>query len=422
MATVQQMQRMAALLLVFAMPAAAQVPFEQATRDLGSSDPSTRLRAVQMLRDTAYPEAAVPLARAIADTRDDVQLAAIAAELNIFLAERIVPKKHVALVVEVRNEICAEPVFAAGPSLLGSLPVPAEVLDALRFATHDDNPRVALEAIYAFGALGIAPSGAGRHELLRRSGPDLAALIGAADPSMRYAAVRVIDRLFARQPGDDPIDTTVGDAVITALNDGDRRVKTGAMHALGSLRYQRGAQALTDLFAFYEKGDVAEAALAALAHIAHPMSAPLFIAQLSGKSSVFRADAIDGLARIGDPSRLKEITPAADADRSDAVTLAAAFASALLENGSVERIVDALTKPRLRDRARDYVEDIAARHAASLGPHLMDPDERIRLEIVEALGQAGGPAALPLVEPLVQDRDPKIARAADRAAARLRAQ
>jgi HEAT repeat protein len=405
---------------VLSVSASAQVPFEEASRDLASSEPEARLRAVQLLRDAAYPEAALPLARAILDTQDEVQLAAIAAELNIFLAEKIVPRKRVALVVEVRNQILAEPAFTAGPSVLGSLPVPPEVLDALRFAARDDNPRVAIEALYAFGVLGDAPAGVERRELLGRSGPDVAALLGAADPAKRYGAARVMGRLFAKRAHDDQIDSTVGDAVITALNDSDRAVKNAAMSALGSMRYERGVQALTDLFTFYGRGDNAEAALDALAHIAHPASVPLFVAQLTGRNTALRAIAIEALARVGDPARLPEITAAADADRGDVVTLAAAFASAMLENGSVERIVAALTKPRFRDRARQYVTEIAPRRAAVFGPHLMDPDERIRLEIVEALGVAGDRAALPLIEPLLQDRDAQVMRAAERAVARLR--
>ncbi len=68
-----------------------------------------------------------------------------------------------------------------------------------------------------------------------------------------------------------PIETTVGDAVITALNDNDRAVKTAAMEALGSMRYERGVQALTDLFQYFGKGAEAEAALDALARIASPL-------------------------------------------------------------------------------------------------------------------------------------------------------
>ncbi len=69
----------------------AQIPFEQAEKDLASTDARTRLRTVQMLKEAAYPEAAVPLARLISDPQDEVQLEAIAAELNILPRTRSCP-------------------------------------------------------------------------------------------------------------------------------------------------------------------------------------------------------------------------------------------------------------------------------------------------------------------------------------------
>ena len=144
----------------------------------------------------------------VTDPQDAVQLAAIAAELNVFMAERIVPRKRIGLVVEVRTPILAEPLFSAGPSAVGARHVPMEVLAALRAAWRDDNPRVGLEALYAFGALGDEPSGADRRELLRTSGPDVAALVGASDPAMRFAALRVIGRLFAQRKDDAVVDAT----------------------------------------------------------------------------------------------------------------------------------------------------------------------------------------------------------------------
>ncbi len=66
----------------------------------------------------AYPESAVPLAGAVADSEDAIQLEAIAAELNVFLAEKIVPRKRVGLIVEVRNQISAIAVFNQGPAAL----------------------------------------------------------------------------------------------------------------------------------------------------------------------------------------------------------------------------------------------------------------------------------------------------------------
>jgi len=283
-----------------ALLADAQVPFEQAARDLASGDPATRLRAVQMLKDAAYPEAAVPLAAAVTDTVDQVQLEAIAAELNIFLAERIVPRRRVGLVIERRSAVVAEPMFSLGPLAIGPRPVPIEVVTALRTAGRDDNPRVAIEALYAFGVLAIEPAGNARRDLLRASGPELAAMLGVADPAIRYGAARVIGRLYAQRPQDGPVEEIVGDAMISALNDGDRAVRVAAMQALGAMRYERGVQALADLFDYYGKGEPAAAALDALARIAHPTSAALMTAQLASKTTALRGIAIEGIARLGD--------------------------------------------------------------------------------------------------------------------------
>ncbi|MCU1384096.1 MAG: hypothetical protein JWL71_2793 [Acidobacteria bacterium] len=397
----------------------AQVPFEQAAQDLASPDSGTRMRAVQLLKQAAYPEAAIPLAATLTDPQDAIQLEAIAAELNIFLADPIVPKKRVALVVEVRSAVQAEPAFAAGPGALGPRPVPIEVLTALRTAARDDNPRVAIEALYAFGALAVQPGGVVRRDLLRLAGPDVAAFIGSSDPAMRFAAVRVLGRVFARRAGDEEVESTVGDAVITALNDNDRAVKSAAMLALGAMRYDRGVQALTDLFAYYGKGEAAERALDALAHIARPTSAPLFTAQLASRSAALRGIAIEGLARLGDRTQLPAIQAAIDKERDPAVTLAGAFAQVLLGNAATDQVSDSLGRPRVRDQAKRYVVEMAPGRTTTFAHQLLDSDAQIRLDVVDALGLAGDPAAMAAIEPLIADRDPQVARAAERAVARL---
>ena len=286
-----------------AHPGAGQVSFEQAISDLASHDASDRLRAATLLKGAAYPEAAIPLATAVVDTDDAIQFEAIAAELNIFLANKIVPKKKVGLIVEVRTKIAAEAAFSAGPLALGAMPVPLEVLTALRTAARDDNPRVGLEALYAFGALASEPTGGVRRELRQASAAELATMVGSSDEALRAAAVRVIGRVYAAHASDDAVDTSVGDAVITALNDQNRLVKLAAMDALGSMRYGRGVDALTQLFHYYKQGELAEAAFDALARIAHPASIPLFTAQLTAKSAAMKAMAIEGLARVGDRPR-----------------------------------------------------------------------------------------------------------------------
>jgi HEAT repeat protein len=399
----------------------AQIPFEQATRDLASTDLATRLRAVQMLKQTPYLEAAVPLAALITDPQDEVQLEAIAAELNIFLAEPIVPKKRVGFVVEVRTPVLAESAFSSGPLALGVHAVPIEVLTALRRGARDDNPRIALEALYAFGVLGSDPSGDARRELLRNSGPELTALTGASNAALRLAAVRVLGRVFAVRVQDAPIEEPVGDAVITALNDNDRAVKAAAMQALGAMRYARGVDAITALYRYYGATVAADAALDALARIAHPSSAPIFAEELAGKNAPRRGIAIEGFARIGDAGKLGAIERVLSGERSEGVVLAGVFASAQLANGPITRIADALTKVRLHDQALQYLIELAPGRAAAFRTHLQDPDARVRLDLVDVLALGGDAAALPVVEPLLKDRDPLVVRAAERAVARLRA-
>jgi HEAT repeat protein len=410
-----------ALLAAVQAATLAQISFEQSVKDLASPDAGTRLKTVRMLKAAAYPEAAVPLAPLVGDAQDQIQLEAIAAELNIFLAERVVPSRRVGLVLEVRNAVSAAAAFAAGPSALAPRPVPMEVLTALRAAVHDDNPRVGVEALYAFGTLAVGPRGGERAQLVRASGPDLVALVGAPDPAMRFAALQVIGRVLARRAGDERIDEHVGDGVITALNDRDRAVTVAAMQALGAMRYDRAVTALGQLFAFHAKGDLAAATLDALARIAHPASATLLATQLTSKTAALRGIAVEGLARIGERGRLADIQTALKSERVETVLLASDFAATMLSGAPVDPIAEALVRTRLRDQARGYLAEIAPGRTGLFTRQLQDPDARIRGDVVEALGLSDDAAAIPLVEPLASDADPLIARAAAVAAARLRA-
>jgi HEAT repeat protein len=402
--------------------AAEQVPFEAAIAALSSPQAEDRLKAVTMLKAAAYPEAAVPLAALVLDPQDAIQLEAIGAELNIFLAKKVVPKKKVGLVVEVRTKIEAEPSFTAGPLVLGAAHVPNEVLTALRTASRDDNPRVGVEALYAFGTLASEPGGTARRELQRASAVELAALVGASDFTLRAAAIRVIGRLFDAYSADGTAAVTVGDAVITSLNDRNRLIKLASMDTLGAMRYGRAVDALTQLWEYYGQGEFAEAAFDALARIANPASLTLFTSQLSGKSPAIKAMAIEALARMGDSSQLTAIEAALIGERSDRVIFAGTFASAMLGSGSLERITDSLLRGKQREVSKQYLADIARGRADRLGRYAQDPDPGIRADVADVLGFSGDAAAQPIVESMIKDENQQVALAAERAALRLRAE
>jgi len=399
---------------------AAPVAFDQMVADLRNEDTGTRLRAVQALRAAAIPQAAMPLTRALADPNDSVQLQAIGAELNIFLADKVAGRRKVALVVEVRDDISASAVFNAGGNILEPKSVSPEVLAALRTAAHDDSSRVATEALYGFGALADNSAGHERRELLAQSA-DLAALLDVPQVNVRTAAIRVIARLYAWRVGDFAVNQAVGDAVVTAMNDRDYGVRTTAMEALGALRYDRGVQALTDLYRHYEHGTTAATALGALARIAHPTSRPLFIEALASRDVVLRIAAIEGLARSGATDQVPDIARVLENEKNQDARLAGQFASVLLSDAPVDDLVGGLARPRSHDRALQYLVDVAPSRIGVIQPHVDDPQAAIRVDLLTAVGLSGDLDAVSIAERLQQDPDPAVARAASTALMRLNA-
>jgi HEAT repeat protein len=162
------------------------------------------------------------------------------------------------------------------------------------------------------------------------------------------------------------------------------------------------------------------ASLDALARLAQSSSEPLFVDELSSKTAAIRSVAIEGLARLHDKARLSDIQSALALERNDSVQLAGAFALAMLSDASLDRIAEALVAPRSRDQARQYLIDLAPGRLQALTPYLQDPDARIREDVIEAIARSGETGGRGLLEPLVNDHDPVVARAAERALMQIR--
>jgi HEAT repeat protein len=388
----------------------AQVTLAEASRDLASPDAAVRLRTVRMLRDAGTSEAALPVAALVADPDRGVRLEAIAAELDFFLDERIEGRRR-----------SPEPAFEEGLFAVGTRIVPVEVLTALRTAARDLDPVVAVAGMYAFGTLGTQSAGAVRADLLRDAAPDLSALLGASDPELRLAALRVVGRLYAHRPWQKTIDETLGDAVIQALNDRSERQRAAAMQALGAMRYVRAVEALAELHTYYQRGQLAEASLDALARIAAPASTPLFQAAIAGRSVPLKQSGVEGLARLGDRARDAEVRAAVRNERGQPMVLAGSYAELLLGGGSLDAVVGALMRDGLREQALGYLLEIAPGRAGLFGRYTQDPDPRVRIGVADALGWSGDLTAVPIVEAMRRDLDPAVVRAAERALVRLRA-
>ena len=411
----------AGLFLLVATCASAQVSFDQAVGGLTSTDARVRLRSATMLKESGYVESAIPLARTIGDSDDAVQIESIAAELRIFVAGNVAPVKHLGIIViEDRGRADSQNAFDAGPLALGATRVPPAVIVALRSATHDNSPKVALEALYAFGALGAQLTGAARQDLLQTTASDLMATLNLPDPALRLAAIRVIGRLYEKRAGDPPIDQRLSNLVIAAVNERDVPVKLAAMETLGLVRDTRAIDGLTQLFQFYGKGELAEGALAALARIGHRSSAQLFVMQLGSKSPAFKAMAVEGLARTGDASHMAAIQGALKGERDVRVVAASEFAAAMLSNAPIEQVVDGLGRPKSHDMARQYLIELAPGKVRRMSRYAQDPNPRLRIDVADIAGMSGDAQGIDVVAPLLADKDKQVALAAARATLRLK--
>ena len=413
------------------LAAPAQQPsFEAIVGALRHPDPSVRISAIRQLSEAGYPEAAAPLAAALADPDDRVQFEALDAERSLFMLEPVARRRRVGFVLEVREGSVGERSLLAGPLAVAPRAVPPELLSGLALALRDDNPRVRLEALYVFGI--VAPIG-GRSwqapelrdgiawtiEALRRG--ELPLQVAAVQVSARVLKGCGVSTVAALPDGTSSPCTAVGDALIEAINSREPSVRLASMQALGALRYPSAVQALTEQFAYYRRGEAAEAALEGLAGIGHVSSVPLFSGLLGRSEPAIRGRAIEGLARSGDRSQLAGVERVAGSERSEAVLLAAAYASQKLGTPSrPDRLVAALANPALRELAETYLIDLSASGGSALAECLRDPNPMTRAMVADILGFSNDAGVVPALEAARKDADAGASRAAERALARIR--
>lgn len=404
---------------------AAQHTLEEVAAGLRAPDVATRLRTVQILKDANYPEAAGPLAAAIADKDDRVKLAAIDAERALFTTRAISTRKMVGYVLEVRTPESGREASAEQQLALSARVVPPEVIAGLAGAMRDANPRVRLEAMSLFGALaplgGQAAADAMRSsmswtiEALRRGNraeqAAAAAAGGRALEDCGTGAALTAESMCVQ----------FGNALVNTLNNRDRQVHRAAMLALGQLRYPDGARALEDQLSFYQRGPDAKAALEGLAGIGHQTSADIFKRHLGDADPDFRRLAIEGLARAGDRMDLPQLEQMAQSERSNEVRLALHYAMlALGSPGKLDEMVAAVRVSTLRPHAIVYLLDLSPRMAATLAESLHDQNAGTRMLVADVLGFSGDANVIPQLDAAAKDPDAATARAAQRAIDRIK--
>jgi HEAT repeat protein len=383
---------------------AQQARYDDVVRNLRNPDPKARMSSISLLRESKYLEAIEPLAPLVNDPLDEIQLAAIDAELSFYLVEDAGARRRYAFIVEVRNAGRAENAFSSGPLATWPRPLPASLAAALLKAVDDENPKVRVEAIYTFGAIGTPAAGEEHAEALLHA-------LDHYDPAIRAAAARVIGRLKVK---------SAGEALIKAVNDSQDTVRFTAMRALGEIGEVRAIQALTKQLEFYRKGEGAWSALDGLARIGHASSVALFAARLADRDAFVRRAAVEGLARAGASTQVTALETIATSDSSRMVRAAASFALQKLGKNYIARLVEPLDSSSMAPQIAGYFLELGQPAVAPLTSHLKDPDAAIRGNVALILGAIGTSAQVPALEPLLTDRSEEVRRAAERAMQRLK--
>ena len=364
---------------------AQQYTFEEAASGLKHQDVATRLRAIQILKDADYAEAAVPIAENLADADDRVQLAAIDAERALFTTRPVARRKKIGFVVEVRS-VAGGDAAAAGQLALKARTVPTALLTNLAVALRDSNPRVRAEAIH------------------------LASLLG---PYACAAEVKQTDRRAC----DD-----IGNALVDNINSREALVRRAAMQALGHVRYPNAVQALSDQLSYRQKGIDAMAALEGLAGIGHPTSASIFEQLLTNGNADMRRLAVEGLARAGNREVLSTLQQMGQAERSNNVLLALHYANVKLgaTDSSLPQLVAGLNNGSQRPVVLGYLLDLSTSMGPSIAESLKDPSVDVRRLIADILGFSRDTRVVAALEAATKDSDPDVAAAARQAIGRLK--
>jgi HEAT repeat protein len=360
---------------------AQQYTFEEVASGLKHQDAATRLRAIQILKDADYAEAAGPIAATLADADDRVQLAAIDAERSLFTSRVVPRRKKIGFVVEVRT-VAGGDAAAAGQLALKARTVPTPLLTNLVVALRDNNPRVRAEAI------------------------NLASLLGpvACPPPHRGPCA------------------DIGNALVDNINSREALLRRAAMQALGQLRYANAVQALSDQLSYHQKGLDAMAALEGLAGIGHPTSVSVFEQLLTSSNAGMRRFAVEGLARVGSREALPVLQQMGQGERSNGVLLALHYANVKLGaiESSLQQLVAGLGTASQRPLVLGYLLDLSTSMAPALAESLKDQSVDVRRLAADVLGFSRDTRVVSALETATKDSDPDVAAAARQAIERLK--
>ena len=365
-------------------------PLSELVRD---PEAKVRMEVVRALRELRDPSAIPALVTSLTDGDTKIREESIGTLVEIY-SER----ERSGAVDSFLNVFSDEYDRASVPPYTA---VEASVYTGLAAGLRDEDKGIREEAALALGILD------GRSALR-----DLQAALQDPEASVRGAAATAIGKIGTAEDGK---------ALIPLLADANGEVRQRVLQAIGVLRVREAGPALREMYEQNRKKDQGVRVLACLSRIGDPAQADLFRELVQDPNLETRRLAIEGLGRVADTSTLPAFKKDYQRERSDELKLAYSFALTLLgDHAFLDSIVLSLPSRTLGNRCRSYILEMGRSISGELYPYLNDPEANIRASLADLLAQIGDPAAIPHLQPLINDPSTQVADRANRAVERLK--
>lgn len=399
--------------------------FEDQVANLRSPNVGTRVKAAEQLGKSGRKEAIAPLTEAVRDPEAKVREKAVEA-LRQFKDAEAVDGLLVGLEDEEKNirqealwgllEIYVDPgsrgplnvflkLFTEGresstPHLEPFMTVDPRVVHGFEARLQDSEAAIRRNAAFALGVL-KAEDGVDSLNLA----------LSDPDAKVRGEAVVALGKI-----GND----AAGKALQVAVQDPNDDIRGKAIDSLGLMRYRPAARDLLSVYDISQGKAMGDRALAALSFMGAPEARGVFYQNLTSATDKRRRYAVEGLARLDDPNLLTGLTKDFLREPIEEVQLAYCFALARLGRPEfVDRLALSLPKPQYREQAKQYLIELGSPLMSELVTYLSDPVPEVRKAMTQVLMEIGDPAAIPYLQPLLEDPNREVADGANRAIARL---
>jgi HEAT repeat protein len=224
-------------------------------------------------------------------------------------------------------------------------------------------------------------------------------------------------------------DTSTAPEVMNYISYNDVKVRNESVYTLGRFRYKEAVPEFIRLFEHQsalpkKQSDQAykDVLMESLAFIGDPSAKDLFLKEKNSAESNIRLRAVEGLARIGDPSIATDISRDMISEKEPRVKTAQAYA--LYRMGRVEyldAVARALANRKTSQEAQQYLVELKPSEFQALYGLARIDDAGVREGLAEVYGIIGDRDAIPVLQEMSKDTRGQVSAFANQAIRKISA-